>query len=92
MKKGGKKGGKEGRRERKNNIFVTLSINQTESQQNLNMKSDTWSWTRSSSIQLNVFVELKKRILNAKRKVTGTAPDGIISLYSASVRIPLNLN
>ena len=44
----------------KNNIFVILSINQTESQQNLNMKSDTWSWTKSSSIQLNVLVELKK--------------------------------
>ena len=68
MKKGGKKGGKEsgkeGRREENKNIFATLSINQTESQQNLNMKCDYWSWARSYSIELNMFLELKKLTTN----------------------------
>ena len=67
-REGRRVGRRQGGKERKN-IFATLSINQTESQQNLNMKSDTWSWTRSSSIQLNMFVELKKRTTHVDAKM-----------------------
>ena len=45
---------------RKQNIFVTLSINQIESQQNFNMKPTRWRWARSYSIELNMFLELQK--------------------------------
>ena len=61
------KGRKEERKERRkegNKIFLLLSINQTESQQNLNMKCNYWSWARSYSIQLNMFLVLKKLTTN----------------------------
>ena len=41
MREGRREGGKGERREGKKSIYVTLSMNQTESQQKLNMKSDT---------------------------------------------------